>query len=181
MPRFARFGFAIALLVWFFTSTSVIPAADSPTLADKVVRFCKARVGKKVGNGQCSVLAWDALHAAGAEPRLYPDRPNKGNYVWGKQVYLLESGPGGPKATGQLRRVRPGFVIQYHNVKFADGSVYPHHTSVVSAVSAREKKLGVFQQNVTKSQIVVEDSHDLKGLKAGWIRIYRPVPAKKKK
>jgi hypothetical protein len=175
MTRLARFSLATALLLCFVASSSTSPAANSPSMEEKVVRFCKKHLGKKVGNGQCSVLAWDALHAAGAKERLYPDKPHKGNYVWGKQVYLLEAGRNGPVATGRLRNVTPGCVIQYHNTKWVDGAVYNHHTSVVASVTVKEKKLGIYQQNVTKVSKVVESSHDLNGLKSGWIRIYRPI------
>jgi hypothetical protein len=178
MKRHSRVGFAVVVLVSALAFTAAVPAGSPPTLADKVVRFCKAHLGRKVDNGECSALAWDALKAAGAQPRLYPDAPRKGDYVWGKQVYLLEAGPNGPTATGVLKKVKPGFVIQFRHVRLSDGT-YPHHTAVVASVDVKTRTLGVYHQNVDDTQRVVEGNLRLTTLKNGWIRIYRPVPAKK--
>src|ERR1039457_3852143 len=81
---------------------------ETAALEDKVVDFCKHHLGEKIGNGECAGLAFQALKAAGAKTRGGPDAPEKGNYVWGKQILLITGTPDGSKLTGQLSDVRPG-------------------------------------------------------------------------
>jgi hypothetical protein len=172
----------VVVVAILLLSAVAVPAAraagDARALGDKVVRFCRAHLGKKVDTGQCSELAWDALKAAGAVPRLYPDYPNKGDYVWGKQVYFLQGGRKGPTGSGNLRQVRPGCVIQFHQTK-GPGWNCAHHTAVVASIDYRSGTLWVYEQNVGGKKNVVEDQANLDDLKAGWIRIYRPVPARR--
>jgi hypothetical protein len=178
MKPLAKLALPATFLAWSFGLTAAAPPDNPRALSARVVQFCEAHLGQKVDSGQCSALAWDALNAAGAKPRLYPDHPRKGDYVWGKEVYLLEAGPSGPRVTGDLRKVKPGFIIQYRNTRWAGGT-YLHHTSVVASVNVKAKTLRIYQQNVNNTQHVVEDSHKLDNLKTGWIRIYRPIRAKK--
>jgi hypothetical protein len=177
MKRLSRLGFVAVLLVWASAAPAAGPASNPATLFEKVVAFCKAHLGKKVENGQCAVLATAALKAVGAKT-AFADSPSKGDYVWGKQVYLLEAGRGGPKATGKLNKVKPGFIIQYHDARWPYGT-YSHHTSVVAAVDVKAKTLKVYEQNVGKSKQVVEGELELDKIQGGWIRIYRPVPSRK--
>ncbi len=159
--------------------TAARAAGDSRGLGAGVVRFCRAHLGQKVDTGQCSELAWDALKAAGAEPRLYPDYPNQGDYVWGKQVYFARGSRGGAQGSGRLRQVRPGDVIQFHRTT-GPGWDCPHHTAVVASVNYRTKALWIYEQNVGGKKFVVEDEANFSNLKSGWIRVYRPVPARRK-
>lgn len=148
--------------------------ADSPVLGAKVVEFCKTHLGEKVGNGQCAGLATQALKAAGAKVRPGPDSPNPGDYVWGRQVYLLEGDPAGLKETGKLSDVRPGDIMQYRDVKFGPRRHAAHHTAVVAEVDADTRKVKVYQQNVGGKQVVTEGSPPLDRISEGWIRFYRP-------
>ncbi len=173
MNRFFRI---VIVLVSVLVLAAGAPAGDAPSLGDKVVAFCKAHLDKKVGNGQCAGLAAQALKAAGARERGGPDAPNPGDYVWGKQVYLIEGAPSGPKETGKLSAVRPGDIMQYRDVKFGDKGHFAHHTAVVAEVDAEAGKIKIYQQNAGGKQFVTEGHPRLDHVSAGWIRFYRPLP-----
>lgn len=140
-----------------------------------MVAFCQENLDKTVGNGECAGLATQALKAAGAKTRNGPDFPDKGDYVWGKQVYLLEATPSGHKEEGKLGDVRPGDIMQYRDVKFGEKGQFVHHTAVVAEVDEKEKTIRVYQQNAGGKRFVTEGKPHLKALNGGWIRIYRPV------
>lgn len=148
--------------------------AESP--GDKVVEFCRQNLDRKVGNGQCAGLAAQALKAAGAQVRSGPDFPNKGDYVWGKRVYLREVTANGPKESGNLDDVRPGDIIQFRDTRWAKAH-YAHHTAVVATVDGMILK--TYQQNANHKQYVTEGVLRLEKLEEGWIRIYRPVASPK--
>jgi hypothetical protein len=148
-------------------------APDSVALEAKVIAFCKSHMGEKVGNGQCAGLAFQALKAAGARPRGGADSPEKGDYVWGREILLVESGPNGVKMTGDWKEVRPGDIVQYHDTKFVTAH-FAHHTSIVREMS--EKSLKVYQQHVNGTEIVGEGAVRLDKLSQGWLRFYRPLP-----
>jgi hypothetical protein len=153
-----------------------LSAADAPRLGDKVVAFCKDHLDKTVGNGECAGLAAQALRAVGAKARAGPDSPNQGDYVWGKQVYLVQATPDGPKEHGKLRDVRPGDIMQYRDVKFGEKGGFSHHTTIVAEIDEQEKRIRVYQQNAGGRRFVTEGNLRLNRMVAGWIRIYRPVP-----
>ena len=163
-------------ILFLATVPAWVVAAADPAPGDNVVEFCKAHLGEKVGNGECAGLAAQALKAAGFKRHTGPDSPGDGDYVWGTQVYLIESTPAGPKETGTLSDVRPGDIIQYRDVKFGEKGSFHHHTAVVAEVFPEKGKINVYQQDVGGQQFVTEGQPHLKKLSAGWIRIYRPVP-----
>jgi hypothetical protein len=155
---------------------SVASAAAAPNLGDKVVDYCRKNMGKKIGSGQCAALAFQALREAGARTRAGKDFPKPGDYVWGRLVYLLEATPDGRKATGNLSDVRRGDIVQYRDARLGRAH-FGHHTAVVAGLE--EYRLKVYQQNVGGTQHVVDGAVRLDKLSAGWLRIYRPVPAGK--
>jgi len=148
-------------------------ANNADDLESKVVAYCKSHMGQRVGNGECAGLAFQALKAAGAKTRGGPDSPGKGDYVWGRQILLIESTPAGPKMTGDLSDVRPGDIVQYHDTKFVTAH-FAHHTAVVREIDA--KSLKVYQQHVNGTEIVGEGAVHLDKLAQGWLRFYRPIP-----
>ena len=176
MKRLTGFLLVVTGLVWVVALTAHAAAADTPTLGDKVVAYCKAHLDEKVGNGECAGLAAQALSAAGARRRAGPDFPHEGDYVWGKQVYLIESSPAGPKETGKLSNVRPGDIMQYRDVRFGEKGGFKHHTAVVAEVFPEKGTIKVYQQNVGGKRFVTEGEPRLNHLAEGWIRIYRPIP-----
>src|SRR3954462_5088004 len=109
--------------------------AGQQSLGEKVVAFCQDHKGEQVGDGECASLANQALRAAGAKGRG-PDRPAKGDYTWGTQIYYIESQQSTPKAEGKPFDIKPGDIIQLRDVKFAGrrpGGTYSmtfgHHTA----------------------------------------------------
>lgn len=159
-------------------------AAEPEPINDRVVKFCKAKLGKAVGDGECGSLVTEALTAAGARTsRDYKDHPNDGDYVWGEQVYLLEVKAG--KRTEEAakgQKVRPGDVVQFRDAKFSGrnaGGFYltssPHHTAVVAAVQNNGRTLAVLHQNANGKKVVTQQAYHLADLKEGWVRVYRPV------
>ena len=124
---------------------------------------------------RCSTLAYQALKASGAKTRNGPDTPEKGDYVWGRPVYIIEATPDGPKETGKLANVQPGDIIQYRNVRFGEKGGFAHHTSVVAQVNLEHRILLIYQQNVGGKRFVAEGHPHLKALTQGWLRFYRPL------
>jgi hypothetical protein len=167
-------GFPWSAIATVFVLTLVFAQpATAADLGERVVAYCQSHVGQKVGNGQCAGLAAQALKAAGAEARGGADSPEKGDYVWGRQILLVEAGADGAKFTGNRDDIRPGDIIQYHGTVFGKGH-YRHHTSVVREVDGDAVK--IYQQHVNQTEIVEEGAVRLDTLKEGWVRIYRPLP-----
>ncbi|HZT80805.1 MAG TPA: hypothetical protein VFA26_11305, partial [Gemmataceae bacterium] len=104
------------------------PKNELPALNRKVVEFVTKHKGEQVGNGQCAVLAFEALKAAGAKPQ--GDGPG-GQYLWGRPLKKGEA-------------VLPGDILQFHDVKMekvtSQGrfqAAFPLHTAVVVKVSGK--------------------------------------------
>ena len=155
------------------------PAKDTSetTLNDKVVEFARDHLGEKVGDGQCTSLAVEALTHAGA--KLDPFRGD-GDFVWGRP---LDS----PK------EAKPGDVLQFRDAVFKGrhrlpgGGIrtttqkYSHHTAIVTEAKAGGKVLVILHQNVSSQgkeykQVVQQGTITLSELqKGGWVRAYRPV------
>lgn len=167
-------GLGLAILLPFGGRSFADPTTtDVAALEDKVVDFCEHHLGETIGNGECAGLAFQALKAADAKTRGGPDAPEKGDYVWGRQILLIEGTPDGPELTGQLSDVRPGDIVQYHDTKFVTAH-FAHHTAIVREVDA--KSLKVYQQHVNGTEIVVEGAVRVDKLAQGWLRFYRPIP-----
>src|SRR5437016_3054130 len=97
--------FACALLL--ITSCISMPAppvmaatdtGSIPPLNARVLQYCDEHMGQCVGNGQCSALAVQAIHAAGGRGRSKP-YPAWNDYVWGKEVCFIEGTPNGTKVS----------------------------------------------------------------------------------
>jgi hypothetical protein len=164
----------LALVVGLLLLTPNV--AHASPLGDRIVDFCAAHFGQRVGNGQCAGLATRALRAAGASRRS-PDFPGPGDYVWGRQVLLVEATPDGPRFTGQLSDVEPGDVIQYRDARFITAH-WGHHTAVVESLDLNRQDLHVYQQNAGHRQYVTRGLVHVALLSHGWMRIYRPRPAR---
>jgi len=156
------------------------------SLAEQIVQFCRENNGKQVGAGNCYALAAKALSAAGAKPRfLNPDYPGKEDHVWGKLVMYQEATTTGLKRTGTGKDIQPGDVIQFRDTKWEGKKTtgkgnyslsFGHHTAVVSAVEKDGNLVRIYHQNFGGKKFVTEGSLTLDDLKAGWIRVYRPIP-----
>jgi len=155
--------------------------AGQQSIGDKVVAFCQQHKGEQVGDGECASLANQALRAAGAKGRG-PDRPEKGDYTWGTQVFCIEAQQSAPKTEGKPFEIKPGDIIQLRDVKFAGrrpGGTYSmtfgHHTAIVAGVEDGGQVVHVFHQNFGGKKIVMTATYKLPDLKEGWLRFYRPI------
>ena len=139
------------------------------SLNEQVVEYARSKLGEKVGDGECSTLAAEALKRAGAKRR----RGEHGS--WGEELKsMLEA--------------RPGDIIQFDGVAFVhtrfldDGAKrtemisFPHHTAIVSRVRKRGTKpiLVILHQNVGDTQIVQEWTINMADKKRGTVKLYRP-------
>lgn len=161
-------------------STAAPDIDPLPELNAKVVAFAKEHIGKKVGDGECTTLALQALGAAGAKKR--PKNPGDGNYVWGRTV---ES----------FREALPGDIVQFRDVTFQGKRFvtrrswvtwkleYGHHTAIVAEVRERGRVVVLLHQNVgaadddPETKRVVSETTVRPGSlqKGGKLWIYRPV------
>lgn len=176
---------AVLLCLWLslpFPATAA-PTSQPSALGEKVAAFCERHLGEQVDNGECARLALLALEAAGAKKRG-KDNPNPGDYVWGRQVYLIQAATDGqpPKTEGNLADIRRGDIIQFRDARLIrrvpSGLVtnrMTQHTAIVA--SADGDTIHTLEQNVSGNRTVQECTYKLSGLRAGWLRFYRPLPA----
>jgi hypothetical protein len=178
MAQMTRVLVLTAAVCWL----SAASVRADETLNEKIVKFCADKVGMKVGSGQCAGLPVEALKASGGKPFTdFKEFPDKGDYVWGELVYALEAKDGAAEEQKVLKGgVLPGDVMQLRDTKFSDGkyvrAANGHHTVVVKTVQENGKVLVVLEQNSNGKMFVTESTYRLNDLKAGWLRIYRPVP-----
>jgi len=173
-----NYGLILSIVCGLMFGGASANAADPFVLNDKVIEYCKSNLEKMVGNGECAGLGVQALKAAGAKTRAGPDAPHERDYVWGKQVYMLEATANGLKETGKLSDTHPGDIIQFRDVGFGDKVNFAHHTAILAEVAAEAKgKVVVYQQNAGGRRFVFKAAlHKFEDLKEGYIIIYRPVP-----
>jgi hypothetical protein len=160
----------------------VAGAADdeTATMNDRVVAFARGHLGKRVGNGECTSLAVEALRSAGA--RRTPLNRGDGDYVWGRPV-------------ASFRDAIPGDLVQFRDAVFRGKRrvtsrrsetwryEYPHHTAVVAAVRENGRVVIVLHQNVGSEgspdeakRLVTETTLRTDSLqKGGKVWIYRPI------
>jgi len=156
-----------------------------PSLNQKIVSFCKKSLGKKVGDGQCADLAYQALTKSGAEsPDDFQDNPLPGDYVWGELIYGFKVRDGKTMETGDRKAVFPGDVIQMRDViieheETSDDYVTKetidadHHTAVVESVSEDGMTYQVIEQNANDVPTVTSGAFHLRDMKSGYILVYR--------
>jgi hypothetical protein len=157
---------------------TMIVCLDGPdTVEAKVVAYARSKLGQRVGDGECTALAGEALRSAGAK------LPERGGRAWGEERKSLAD-------------ARAGDVLQFEGVVFVhqrireDGAIitlnasYPHHTAIVSGVRKRGKNpvLVILHQNAgveggdeAGRKVVQEWTIDLAEKKKGSIKAYRPV------
>lgn len=155
-------------------------------LSAKILQYCEANLGQLVGDGECTALSGSAMAAAGAA-RMKKQAPNRGDYVWGELVALIEFEEKGVKGLESLKQVKPGDMIQFRDAHFqgpvrtGKGGTYlaqaAHHSAVVESVDVANAVLKVFHQNSNGRRFVIRDTFYPTDLRRGWMRIYRPQPA----
>jgi hypothetical protein len=130
-------------------------------LPRKLVAFCKAKMGKQVGNGECWTLADEAFKACGLE------RPGKDPRVWGRLLDL------------KTEKIEDGDIVEYVSASFSDGSrTGPGHTAVVIEGGRRERAI-IADQNWGGKKTVRKSIFDSGTLIEGEVMVYRPDYSKK--
>lgn len=151
---------------------------------ERIAAWCEARIGQKVGNGECWTLANDALEAIAEECRARNQEPcvPSRSYIHGALIYTYippkpSDPPGGIEAAGVAR----GDIIQFltAHMRSRDGMSHsyrgaPDHTAVITSVE-RGGVLKVLEQNVGSKKIVMEGKVDMSEMVSGEVRIFRPV------
>jgi hypothetical protein len=146
---------------------------DAP-VNEKIVEFARSKLGQRVGDGQCTALAVEALQDAGAR------RPGPRSGIWGDELK-------------SLRDARPGDILQFEGAVFVrrrvrdDGALvtrtfsFPHHTAIVARVRKRgpHPVLVILHQNAGieegEDPGVQEWTIDLAEKRRGTVKAYRPV------
>ena len=82
---------------------ALLCASDAP-LGEGIVSFAHARLGQKVGDGECTALAVQALRHCHAQ------RPDPVRGLWGDEVKAL-------------RDIQPGDILQFENAVFVKQQV----------------------------------------------------------
>jgi|GEM_PF-1153264 hypothetical protein len=111
------------------------------------VTYARARLGQRVGNGECFTLVDRALRASGMQSAAdYGPVTPDGDYVWGTAVSLSD--------------LQPGDVIQFRDYRYektvvtetptlttteTEEHTRPHHTAIVERVNGGE--VTVLEQN----------------------------------
>jgi hypothetical protein len=142
-------------------------------LGDSVVQHARARLGQRVGRGECFDFADAVLRAAGAQSAadLGPVG-DTADYVWGLQ--RVSAAAAQPGDIIQMRDV----VITYDG-EFEDGSpgtfteTYTHHTVIVIE-NLGGGRLRVLHQNYQNVRRVTEHILRLGDRTSGIVWVYAP-------
>jgi hypothetical protein len=154
---------------------AVMLCGVAPPVSEKVVAFARSNLGQRVGDGECTALAIEALRHSGA--RRSRSRPG----VWGDELK-------------SLRDAQPGDILQFEDAVFIrrrrrdDGAVitqnvsFPRHTAIVAGVRKRgpQPVLVILHQNAgvagdDQRRVVQEWTIDLAEKRGGIMKAYRPV------
>ncbi|KKZ61918.1 hypothetical protein EMCG_00480 [[Emmonsia] crescens] len=156
-----------------------------------IVSYCRERVGKREGDGECWTLAAHALKAAGraAEMAGYEAPMQSVGRSHGVCVLEWEAGGGMPVegilglagvAAGDVLEVEDGHFRTVREVlgglgRGGEENVRAYrHTAVVVGVGKGEV-VEVVEQNAKVKGVVVEGEYDLRELVEGIVKVYRPV------
>jgi hypothetical protein len=145
---------------------AVKPAAPTFPLNEAVASYCEMNVGRRVGNGQCASLNQQALAYTRARGMGYGSR---GEYIWGKHIATFS-----PGSHNIQQALRPGDMLQFHGAQFNNKSAY-HHSAVVRSVSEDGQTVYVYEQNSAGRLYVIKDLYDMRGLRSGYVQVYRPT------
>ncbi len=160
---------------------------DLPPFNAAILKFCEANEGKRVGSGECTHLADEALRVAGAEftqtgadGKKIPGSPSEDDYVWGTLVKTYSFDEKAKKVIDSEPNVKclPGDILQFHEVKTANGFQYPHHTAIVRTVDENGNPTEVYQQNIKlpkggDARVVQKSRLQTLKMTTGQLMVYR--------
>jgi hypothetical protein len=133
-------------------NTQTLPAINAA-----ILDFSLKNLGKQVSNGECAMLAMEAIKIADARPM----RPSGKTYIWGRPLDKTET-------------VLPGDIVQLEDCKFKNGAA-PHHTQIVRTVLGKGR-FEILEQNANGRRTVNVAILDLNLLTQGEVVFYRPLP-----
>jgi hypothetical protein len=155
------------------TIAALLCGLSSP-VSEKVVEFARSKLGQRVGDGECTALAIEALRHSGAS------RSRSKPGVWGDELK-------------SLRDAQPGDILQFEDAVFVrrrlrkDGALlketlsFPHHTAIVARVRKRGPQpiLVILHQNAggegDDRKVVQEWTIDLAEKRDGTVKAFRPI------
>lgn len=133
-----------------------------PELNKQIIAFVKTTLHKKVGKGECWDLAAQALNKTGASW----DK----NYVFGKEI----------ATSGEC--IYPGDIIQFEGVEVEyekKGTFYKedmeHHTAIIYEVKDKGSFILAEQNTAIHGRKVGLSPLELKNIRKGKYKIFRPV------
>ncbi len=154
----------LLLFIFQFVNTEKIPL-----LNQRVIQFVNAKMGEKVGEGECWDLAAGALEYAGG----FLDRSSEESlYIFGKRV------------NPRKETIYPGDIIQFENVEiqYIRGNTIftesmPHHTAIIYEVLGPGRYRIAHQNSTETGKKAGISTVDLNKITKGVYFIYRPIPA----
>lgn len=166
----------------FFTMMAPLDAfAQTSNYGAAMVDYLTARQSQRIGGGDASDMAIEALQVSGAEfysGDLGADYPSSGDTVWGALVTTIARDDGNVVDSAPSTDVQPGDVMQFcDDVKIGDKDYPEHFTAVVKTVSGdgAARPSSVFLQNLNDNRTVQVANISTSQLQHGSLRIYRPV------
>jgi hypothetical protein len=146
--------------------------AAAASLGQAMAAYLQARLGTRVGGGECAHLVSEALRVAGAE-FIRTEPAGTRDYVWtSNRVARLTNG-----SQVAVEQFSVGDIIQYDHARFSDGSELDQHTQVVAAVDPAGRVTQVYEQNVGGQRTVHRaPAPDWTKLTGGSVTVYRAVP-----
>lgn len=152
--------------------------------SNRIAKWCEARVGTQVGNGECWTLAAEALKAVAMEDRekgVEPCMTSQG-LVHGSALYTwLPPEPQEPRDVVEAAGVARGDVAQFLSCHFKkknglgeSWAGVPDHTAVITGIEGGGI-LRVVESNAGGLKTVKEGIYNFSELVYGEVRIFRAV------
>jgi hypothetical protein len=177
----------------------IIPAPDPLTdeqlevakewYGQHIVKWCKSKVGTRVGDGECWSLADEALKSVAPQmlrQGLEPPMNSQGK-VHGQCILTYSPADQVPtEGLLEMAKVKVGDIMQMEDGHFKSvrhHSVFnlrseanvrlKHHTAVI--VGVQGDRMQVIEQNTAVDGMVSEGHFKLSDMQTGTIRFFRPV------
>src|SRR5262245_54535783 len=181
-----RYFFSTIVILQLAVMPLFVEALGAESINERIVQFCRDKIGESIGRGECTDLANAALESARATSHSrWKDSPGEGDYVWGSLVLVATGGMSGATFSDDLAKVQGGDIIQFRDVRFegknsnGKGAYWlnsQHHTAIVVSVNQPSRELTIYHQNWGGVKTVARKTLKLGDIRLGWLRFYRPQP-----